>query len=61
MSSLRLWGLKAYAVKVVFCCIVMMLKKVMEFILRATIEHKNPALAEKLYNNKPKRKLKNCA
>ncbi|NLD49679.1 MAG: transposase [Clostridiaceae bacterium] len=61
MSSLRLWGIKAYAVRVAFCCIVMMLKKVMEFILRATIEHRNPALADKLYSSKPKRKLKNCA
>jgi hypothetical protein len=61
ISSLRLWGLNAYAVRVALCCIVMMLKKVMEFILRATIEHKNPALAEKLYSSKPKRKLKNCA
>jgi len=61
LSSLRLWGLNAYAVRIALCCIVMMLKKVMEFILRATIIYINPALAEKLYNCKPKRKLKDCA
>ena len=61
ISNLRLWGLNAYAVRVALCCIVMMLKKVMEFILRATVEHTNPALAEKSYHHKLKRKLKNCA
>lgn len=61
ISNLRLWGLNAYAVRVALCCIVMMLKKVMEFILRATNEYTNPALAEKLFNRKPKHKFKDCA
>lgn len=61
INNLRLWGLNAYAVRVALCCIVMMLKKVMELILRATIQHTNPALAERLYSLKTKRKLKNCA
>jgi ribosomal protein L34 len=61
MSNLRLWGLKAYAVRVALCCIVMMIKKIMEFILRATIEYTNPALTGKLYHHESKRKLKNCA
>jgi ribosomal protein L34 len=60
ITNLRLWGLNAYAVRVALCCIVMMLKKVMEFIIRSTIEYRNPTLAEKLYHRKPKRKLKNC-
>ena len=61
INNLRLWGLNAYAVRVALCCIVMMLKKVMELILRATIQYTNPALAERLYSLKTKRKLKNCA
>jgi len=61
ISNLKIWGINAYATRVALCCIVMLLKKIMEFILRATIVDTNPALAEKLYNRKAKRMLKNCA
>lgn len=61
MDNLRLWGLNAYAVRIALCCIVMMLKKVMEFILKMTITYTNPGLAETLYGCKAKRKLKDCA
>jgi len=58
MSNLRLWGLKAYAVRIALCCIVILLKKVINLILKATIENTNPALAEKLYGRKARPKLK---
>ena len=61
ISNLRLWGLNTYAVRVALCCIVMMLKKIIEFILRTTIEYINPALVGKLYHYEAKCKLKNCA
>jgi len=61
MSNLRLWGLRAYAVRIALCCIVIMLKKIMNLILKATIENINPALAEKLYGRKAKQKLKNSS
>jgi len=61
MSNLRLRTLEAYAARVALCCIVIMLKKIMGLILQATIEHRNPSLAKKLYNKKATSKLKDSA
>jgi Transposase DDE domain len=60
ISNLRLWGLNSYAVRVALCCVVMMLKKVVVFILAATLQDINPSLTKKLYKKKLTRGLKNC-
>lgn len=49
LANLRLLGTTAYAVRAVFVCIVVMLTKIVEFIEKMTLFHKDYALAIKRY------------
>jgi len=49
LNNLRLIGTASHAVRVVLVCIVMMLKKIIEFIKKMTLYYKNPAVAVKIY------------
>jgi hypothetical protein len=61
LKNLRVWGLKAYAVQVSLSCIIVMFKRIAEFILKMTLYNKNPLLAEKKYKTRVKEMAKKAS